>query len=212
MPNQERTTGPLDADMIKEGWGNSHDAEEMAAALNATLAEWAEGQRQGAKPQVGENWWDAEAIEVIRHARVNEPHAEWSDWQNAITNGLLRAYNRGQDSAAPTPAPVAAPQCAEKEEIGGFFDEMLPRNQAPVPEDDFTPKQRAAIDAEFAAWKANRPSVVAADALIEECVKLLGGAICSCDEEPHRHDCQLMIATRMRALRGKYALAAGGGK
>lgn len=36
--------------------------------------------------------------------------------------------------------------------------------------------------------------------LIEKCVEILGGAICSCGERVHRSDCQLKKAIKMRAL------------
>jgi hypothetical protein len=46
------------------------------------------------------NWWTPQTIDVIRHARTNEPHDDWNDWQNAISSGLLKAYNRGKDERA----------------------------------------------------------------------------------------------------------------
>lgn len=60
------------------------------------------------KLKVGDeaNWWSAAALDVIRHARMDEPNISWSDWQNAITNGLLSAYNRGKDAVVADPEKV----------------------------------------------------------------------------------------------------------
>jgi hypothetical protein len=43
-----------------------------------------------------DNWFASQALDVIRLARTNEPHDDWFDWQSAIVNGLLRAFNRGR--------------------------------------------------------------------------------------------------------------------
>lgn len=70
------------------------------------IESWAVAPSDAGQP-TDENWWNPLALEVIRHARTNEPHDKWQDWQNAIVGGLLRAYNRGQDSIiAPAPRPA----------------------------------------------------------------------------------------------------------
>lgn len=74
-------------------------ADELAAALALP-----------AEPQQADgNWWEWEAIDVIRHARTDGSANTEDRWENAIRSGLLRAYNRGIDAAraSATPAPSA---------------------------------------------------------------------------------------------------------
>lgn len=85
-------------DEHEHGWarGRQNLAQDYAKEIEQILV----AQPAPAVMGEGENWWTAEAIDVIRHARTNEPHDDWNDWQNAITNGILRAYNRGRTAAA----------------------------------------------------------------------------------------------------------------
>lgn len=95
-------------------------------ALSVALAAPAEPQPSD------ENWWTPMALDVVRHARMQLPGE--IDWINSITNGLLTAFNRGQDSVARGAAPpqqeleravIESAIALRKGSPHGSFDYML---------------------------------------------------------------------------------------
>ena len=101
----QATLRELAARWLKEGKSAGHSAYDNGynAALGACAGELegilVQAEAQAVSGEPSDEWWKEESLDVIRHARTNEPHDSWEDWRNAVINGLLRAFNRG--AAAP---------------------------------------------------------------------------------------------------------------
>jgi hypothetical protein len=82
----ERTSksGRYDANWVNTAW----------LAWKAALAP------ASAATSDAEEWWKAEALDVIRHARTDGDPPSWERWRSCIISGLLRAFNRGRTPEA----------------------------------------------------------------------------------------------------------------
>lgn len=110
---EEQVREIIDAQFSSYHWAWNRSLNTLTTALSSLPR---------AAGTTGGEWWKEAAIDVMRQARTDSLHDSLEDWRNAIINGLLRAYNYGQDAALANRDKLVAQ--ARLEEAKLLYDEV----------------------------------------------------------------------------------------